>query len=103
MINILTKQKISEEDSTGITADLLEENAEKDLVKAMASKHVELEKLAYPQALLALAELHDPIDTFFTDIMVMTEDENLQKNRLAILQQLRRLLTGVADISQLQG
>ena len=43
------------------------------------------------------------IDRFFEQVMVMTEDEALRKNRLALLQRVVRLASGVADFSRLEG
>jgi glycyl-tRNA synthetase len=47
--------------------------------------------------------LVDPINTFFDDVMVMAEDEDLRNNRLALLQEIRDLTRGSADFSELQG
>jgi len=43
------------------------------------------------------------IDRFFEQVMVMTEDEALRENRLALLQRVVRLASGVADFSRLEG
>jgi glycyl-tRNA synthetase beta subunit len=43
------------------------------------------------------------IDRFFEDVMVMTEDQTLRENRLALLQRVVRLARGVADFSRLEG
>jgi len=43
------------------------------------------------------------IDRFFDDVLVMTEDEKLQKNRLGLLQRIAALAEGVADLSKLEG
>ena len=56
-----------------------------------------------PRGLVTLAELRQPVDTFFDDVMVMTEDEQLRDNRLALLNALHGLFLRVADISRLQG
>jgi len=48
-----------------------------------------------------MAQLADPLEQFFTDIMVMTEDEGLKNNRLALLAELQVELGWVADISLL--
>jgi glycyl-tRNA synthetase beta chain len=51
--------------------------------------------------LTALAGLRVPVDRFFDKVMVMTEDQALQRNRLALLSELRDLFLDIADISQL--
>lgn len=55
----------------------------------------------YEAALLSLAELREPVDKFFDDVMVMAEDEALKNNRLALLNRLRGLFLRVADLSVL--
>ena len=55
----------------------------------------------YTAALKDLAVLREPVDRFFDDVMVMAEDEATRNNRLALLADLRRLFSGVADISRL--
>jgi glycyl-tRNA synthetase beta chain len=57
----------------------------------------------YTKALCRLAALQAPVDRFFDDVMVMTEDEQLRDNRLALLNALHGLFLRVADISRLQG
>jgi len=55
----------------------------------------------YHDALQGLAQLAGPLDQFFSDIMVMTDDESLKNNRLALLSELQIELGRVADISLL--
>ncbi len=55
----------------------------------------------YTGALQLFAGLKQPVDEFFDKVMVMVEDDNLKKNRLAILGDLKRLMNRVADISKL--
>ncbi|HEY46993.1 MAG TPA: glycine--tRNA ligase subunit beta [Anaerolineae bacterium] len=43
------------------------------------------------------------IDTFFDEVLVMTEDNKLRTNRLALLQRIVALADGVADMSKLEG
>jgi len=55
----------------------------------------------YHDALQALAQLSGPLDQFFSDIMVMSDDSVLKNNRLALLAELQVELGRVADISLL--
>ena len=102
--NILTKQG---GDSVGETVDnsLLQDSAEKALaeqVEAQADKVVPMfEQGDYASALSSLASLHEPVDTFFDEVMVMAEDDTVRNNRLALLNRLRNLFLRVADISLL--
>ncbi|UCF29945.1 MAG: glycine--tRNA ligase subunit beta [bacterium] len=74
---------------------------EKDLLDAArdAGKDVAglLEAGKYTQALNRLAKLKKPVDAFFDGVMVMDKDRSVQKNRLAILQEVSDLFAQVAD------
>jgi len=61
-----------------------------------------LERRDYTEALRQLAALQVPVDHFFDDVMVMTDDTELRTNRLALLGTLSMLFLRVADISRLQ-
>ena len=45
----------------------------------------------------------EPINRFFTDLMVMADDPAVRQARLALLQRIAALPDGIADLSQLQG
>ena len=55
----------------------------------------------YREALAQLASLREPVDAYFDAVMVNAEDAAVRANRLALLNQLRGLFLGVADISLL--
>ncbi len=102
--NILKK---IDRDSIGqVNKSLLRENAENDLNDALEklSKDVEIHfhQHEYEQALNKLADLRQPVDTFFDDVMVMDEDEALKTNRIALLAKIDSLFMHVADFSRLQ-
>jgi glycyl-tRNA synthetase beta chain len=88
-----------------LDASLFEEDAETKLFIALqtARKIVAplIEKRAYTDALQQLAALRAPVDEFFDDVMVMTDDEAVRNNRLALLSELRSLFLDIADISRL--
>ncbi|MEQ5124144.1 glycine--tRNA ligase subunit beta [Morganella morganii] len=56
----------------------------------------------YQEALTELASLRESVDAFFDSVMVMDKDDNIRRNRLTLLNELRNLFLGVADISLLQ-
>ncbi len=56
----------------------------------------------YSQAMRLLAGFRDSVDTFFDNVKVMTEDDALRKNRLALLNNISMLFLATADISLLQ-
>lgn len=84
---------------------LLQEPAEKKLFGAMSNLIPKVDSLVenegYADALKLLAGVRGEVDTFFDEVMVMTEDPLTRDNRLALLAQLERLMNRVADISKL--
>ncbi|HWM27192.1 MAG TPA: glycine--tRNA ligase subunit beta [Woeseiaceae bacterium] len=101
--NILRQAGI--ENYPAIDTGLLSDEAEKDLYSAVqaAKQSVAplLEERAYAEALKALAELRQPVDKFFDQVLVMADEAALRQNRLALLAELRALFFGIADISRL--
>jgi len=90
-----------------VVREHLVDGAEKELFDAlMALEPLVDDHLAqrdYGAALLQLAGLRTVVDTFFTDVMVMSDDLTLRANRLALLARLFTLMNQVADISKLGG
>jgi glycyl-tRNA synthetase beta chain len=101
---ILEKSNVK---SDGLTAqpELFESEAERELFSAgrAAAAKVQTEKRAgqYEQALERIAGLRKSIDRFFDEVMVMAENEAVRKNRLALLAELLREFTTVADFSEI--
>ncbi|MBD1576424.1 glycine--tRNA ligase subunit beta [Vibrio sp. S11_S32] len=102
--NILAK--FDGELSAEIELTLLQEDAEKALAEEVEVMTEALEPAFatgdYQQALSKLAALRKPVDAFFDNVMVMSDDEALKKNRLTLLNNLRNLFLQIADISLLQ-
>ena len=88
-----------------VDESLLQVEAEKQLYQtikqAQAAVEPLLKKKDYQAVLSHLAALQKPVDDFFVDVMVMTDDAAVQHNRLLLLNRLRNLFLTVADISQL--
>jgi len=55
----------------------------------------------YPAAFADLASLAAPLDRFFTDVLVICEDETLRRARLALLARIEALFLRLADLSRL--
>jgi len=89
-----------------VNEQLLEPGAEEQLFKEVHKVSQQVEPLYregnYVALLQQLASLRKPVDAFFTDVMVMVDNEAVKNNRLSLLAQLQNLLQGVADISVLQ-
>jgi glycyl-tRNA synthetase beta chain len=61
-----------------------------------------IQEKQYQDALEIMVTLGPEIDNFFDEVMVMTEDLELRKNRIALLQQISDLYRKIADFSALQ-
>ena len=102
--NIL--RKAGELPPDAVDPDLFEGDEERALHDQITAKREQvkslLQALDYEGVLISLAELRHPVDHFFDQVMVMTEDTAVRRNRLALLDRLGALFLGVADISRLQ-
>jgi len=85
---------------------LAQEDAEKLLAKVYSDIKKTISPLLveqnYQAALTELAALKAPIDNFFDNVMVMSDDEAVKINRLTLLNQIRNSFLAIADISVLQ-
>lgn len=101
--NIL--KKVKTDIATEINESLLTEEAEQSLyqtINKLAGQVTELTNARdYTQAMSLLAEVRQPVDNFFDQVMVMAEDEKVKQNRLALLNKLYSLFKRIADISRL--
>ena len=102
--NILAKFKGELFDS--VNAQHLCEVEEKALVEIFEKVSEKVKPLTdtkqYQEALTELALLREPIDTFFDNVMVMADDDNVKINRLTLLNEIRNSFLAIADISVLQ-
>ena len=102
--NIL--KKIDRKDIGEVDSGLFKEQAETALHSALENLFGEVEKMfvqhEYEQALNKLADLRQPVDQFFDDVMVMDKNEKLKNNRIALLSKIDSLFMQVADFSRLQ-
>jgi glycyl-tRNA synthetase beta chain len=103
--NILKKAEGGAGGQVDVT--LLRESAEKSLHEALAGMIADVDralaKRDYAAALTRLAGLRPAVDGFFDAVMVNAEDAQLRRNRLALLAELRRQFTRIADLSCLPG
>ncbi len=106
--NILAaEEKKGTKVAESVNASLLREAEEKALFEAvtLASQDAEaaIAREDFNGAMLALAKLRGPVDTFFEKVLVNDEDENVRANRLALLDQIRAATGKVADFSKIAG
>jgi glycyl-tRNA synthetase beta chain len=107
MRKIVEKANFKHADLRQLEANLFEFEAERELLKAgrEAALKVAAEKKAghYEKALESIAGLRKPVDRFFDEVLVMAEDPAVRRNRLALLSELLREFTTIADFSELAG
>jgi len=103
--NILAKLETPIAENSDINTSLLSDPAEIKLAEILASKASDVAPLLaearYGEVLNSLAELRDPVDNFFDNVMVMTDDEAVRHNRCVLLAKLRASFLAIADISLL--
>jgi glycyl-tRNA synthetase beta chain len=103
VVNIIRKSG----DSAGgeVRASLFAHPSEAALFEAHRTVHdrvkVDLGEGRHEEALARVATLGGPVDVFFQDVMVMAEDAEVRRNRLALLALIAGLFDAFADFSKL--
>jgi glycyl-tRNA synthetase beta chain len=104
---ILEKANIPAKDGHHVNPDLFESPAERELYSAVRDAATKVQALKragkYQEALVVIAGLRKAVDQFFDGVMVMAENEAVRNNRLALLAELLREFTTVADFSEIGG
>jgi glycyl-tRNA synthetase beta chain len=94
---ILSKVK----ESYTVREELLGTPHERELYREVVNLEGEFKNLSPSQRVEKLARLKGVIDRFFDHVMVMAKEEELRKNRIALLQRVRKLFESVADFERL--
>jgi glycyl-tRNA synthetase beta chain len=86
-------------------ANALVEPAEKELAAAFEGLRTELDEAAaagdYERCLRGIAGLAPVLDRFFVDVMVMAEDPEVRRNRIALLQAIGRAVSRTARLTEM--
>lgn len=105
VVNIIRKADPADTRQTEVVRSLFEHDAEAALLddfSAIAGQVREsLAEGRIDQGFAAVAELRKSVDRFFEDVLVMTDNERLRKNRLALLGQISQLFALLADFSRI--
>jgi glycyl-tRNA synthetase beta chain len=107
--NILTQaeDKDGVEYSYGADLKFAETDSEKALFGALAEAETQiapaLKAEDFPAAMTAMAGLRGPIDAFFDDVQVNSDNQVLRRNRLNLLSQIRTICSSVADLTRIEG
>ncbi|MGV6805924.1 MAG: glycine--tRNA ligase subunit beta [Ruegeria sp.] len=107
--NILTQAEENDgvEYSYGADLKFAETDSEKALFAALEAAQAKiapaLKAEDFPAAMTAMAELRGPIDAFFEDVQVNSDNAVLRRNRLNLLSQIRQICSSVADLTKIEG
>jgi len=105
VVNIIKKSAASATGNLSIHTEHFVHDSESALFNAFNEVSGEvaghLKHHRFERALLKIASLRDPVDTFFDSVMVMDNDQKLRENRLALLKQIADLFATFADFSKL--
>jgi glycyl-tRNA synthetase beta chain len=97
----IAKEKIDSD----IHENLFEKDEEKQLFSFLLDINPELEKLSednkYNEYLNKLSELVKPINNFFDNVMVMVDNQDIKKNRLNLLYQVKILSDNVGNMDKI--
>ncbi|MBS4030200.1 MAG: glycine--tRNA ligase subunit beta [Clostridiales bacterium] len=79
--------------------------AERDLYEAVTVAAAAVEKAAaharFDEVFETLAPLSRPIDSFFSEVMVMVDDESIKTNRLSLLALVKEVFLTLGDLSKI--
>ena len=83
----------------------LVEPAEKELAEAFAGLRADLEEAAaagdHERCLRRIADLAPVLDRFFVEVLVMAEDPQVRRNRIALLQAIGRAVSRTARLTEM--
>ncbi|WP_037307504.1 glycine--tRNA ligase subunit beta [Ruegeria halocynthiae] len=107
--NILTQaeEKDGVEYSYGADVKFAETDSEKALFAALGQAQADiapaLKAEDFPSAMTTMAALRGPVDAFFDEVQVNTDNDIIRRNRLNLLSQIRQVCSSVADLSKIEG
>jgi glycyl-tRNA synthetase beta chain len=100
---VLNLSKNNEE--AEIDQSLLKEKAELNLYHNYESIYPRTReficKKEYKKVFKLLGDLCEPVDEFFNQVLVMDKDNNIRKNRIALIKKIGMLFNQVADLSKI--
>lgn len=100
------KNIIKDNSENAVKDELLVEEAERNLFQKQVAIREQMQPMlaqkSYFEALEIFLELKEPVDTFFDQVMVMSDDPAQRQNRLNLLTGLSELVVDIADISRMQ-
>ncbi len=99
-------KKVDGEVQEHVNTQLLKQPEERELNDQLQAMKLRvspmIESADYQGTLMGLAELRQPVDRFFDQVLVMADQADIRNNRLALLKGLSNLFLKVADVSMLR-
>jgi glycyl-tRNA synthetase beta chain len=103
--NILSKAGLDQGEPLPIDPLLFRQDEEMALYSAVERLRPKItrccRKQEYFRAFELMADIRPEVDLFFEKVLVMAEDERLQRNRLGLLRSLLKVFLEVADVSEI--
>lgn len=100
---VLNLSKNNEENE--IDQSLLKEKAELNLYHSYEIIYPQINEFIfnkeYKKVFKLLGDLCEPVDEFFNQVLVMDKDNNIRKNRIALIKKIGILFNQVADLSKI--
>lgn len=107
--NILTQaeEKDGVEYSFGADIKFAEADSEKALFAALDQAQAKIDAALkaedFAAAMTAMAALRAPVDAFFDQVQVNSDNQVVRRNRLNLLSQIRKVCSSTADLTRIEG
>ncbi len=105
VVNIIRKADPADTANETVEPSLFEYPAENALFDKFTAIREEVRQMLaerrIDQAFTVVAALRSPVDQFFDDVLVMSDNAGLRQNRLALLSRISRLFALLADFSKI--
>ena len=99
------KKDKADYNAQNLQENLLHDTAERELFDALNNVTTAIQPLIQDEdfagAMVQFAQLKTPLDTFFDEIMVNTDDAALRTNRLCLLTSIIETMEGIADFKEI--
>jgi glycyl-tRNA synthetase beta chain len=98
--NIIPEEAIPES-KRGLLIEEAEKRLKERLDQVTSTLPILLKERRYDDAINLLSSLTEPVNLFFDHVLVMDKREEIKQNRLALLEEIWRAASTIADFSKL--
>ncbi|MEM7482070.1 MAG: glycine--tRNA ligase subunit beta [Acidobacteriota bacterium] len=95
---------VKDHNEYSLDPEVFAEDAERDLHDAFQALRSQIEEAAaageYERGLRRIADLAEVLDRFFVEVLVMDEDRDRRRNRIALLQAIHRVISRTARLTE---